>query len=287
MLAAPEKKRRNRWGRKEPRLNGDGAPKPLFFIPSDLEMCKLLAPQIKAREPWAYQALPSRYFSPLLGRGYHGAPERASALASDPYTYLELYPGQPEFMFVQQIYKLGPMGKDKLQDAGHSFPRKYHYRALPHEMMCIVCAASFEIGAVQHGLPITLHPLDIDFYPDWPAFKLGKTTILFECDRDKASLESNLAQSSAIDGKLENYLKIVDDGFDGMVLFFVTTQHRRSEIIDLIKKVIDRHHYPHKYAAKIGVMHIEYDQFTKRPPPTDWAVVNGYERAGHAPFKFT
>ncbi len=285
-MEAALKKRRNRWGKKEPRLNQRGEPKPLIFIEQDLDICKLLAPQIRAREPWSYQYLPTKYFAPLLGRGVLGVAERVSALASDPYSYLQLAPGQPQFMFVQQIYRLGPMGRDKLKGAGFVFPRRYHYRALPHELMCIVCAASFEIGAARHNLRIRQHPIDIDFFPDWPSFKLGKTTVLFECDRNKASLESDIEGSSAIEGKLENYLSIIHEGFDGMVLFFVTEHYRQTEIIELIKKVIDRRGYPHRYAAQIGVMYIEYDQFTKRPPPADWAVTNSYERAGHSPFSF-
>ena len=280
------KKYRKRWGKKEPRLKEDGSVKPLLFIEQDLELCKLLAPQIALREPWSYQYLPTKYFSPLLGRGVRGVPRRASALASDPYSYLQLAPGQAEFYFVEQIYRLGPMGKDELKGAGYKFPKGYHYRAIPHELMCIVCAASFEIGAKKHGLSIKRHSIKIDFYPDWSPFKLGKTTVLFECDRDTASLESSLERSSAIEGKLENYLSVIKDGFDGMVIFFVTTNYRQSEIIELIKKVIDRRRHPHAYAAQIGVMCIEYDQFTKRPLPTDWAVTKSYERAGHDPFSF-
>jgi hypothetical protein len=285
-MEAAQRKYRDRWGKKEPRLNEDGSLKPVFFTGQDLEICKLLAPQINAREPWSYQYMLTKYFGPVLGRGPQGAGDRVSELASDPYSYLELAPGQPEFMFVQQIYRLGPMGKDKLKKAGYTFPRRYHYRAFPHELMCIVCAASFEIGARKHGLSLKQQSMKLDFFPDWPPFKLGTTTVLFECDRNTASLESNLEQSSAIEGKLENYLSIIHKGFGGMVIFFVTTHYRQSEIIELIKKVIDRKRYPHAYAAQIGVMYIEYDQFTKRPLPTDWAVKNSYERAGHAPFSF-
>lgn len=283
----------SRWGKKGRRRKKDGRPIPLLFGPRDLEICRLLAPQIEARSPWAYQYLPTSYFAPLQQRGLVALPARVSELASEPYCYLELA-DQPKNNYRDQIYQLGNAGRDQLKEAGYQFP-KYHYRKVPHELMACISAASFEIGARESGLTITPDPLTLDIYPDWPAFRINDTHVLLEVDLDSETLKSDSPHVSSISGKFEQYLKIIDDRtFNGMILFVTTRQTRVELMIDVLKSVIDKYEkgnsrrpYPHEYAEHFGFTHIEYDRWlSKIPKPSGRAVTQGWIRAGHEPFSF-
>jgi hypothetical protein len=274
-----EAKRKSRWVE----------PPPIkLFTGSDLEICKLLAPSAFAREPWGYQCLPSKYFGPLLGRSQANTARRASELRGKPrYTKLS---EQPHNFYRELIFQIDQAGIEQLRDAG--FDVKLRSRPVPHELLASCIAASFEIGARQHDLPIVIHPtVKLAAHPDWPLFTLAGRTVFVEADTGSETINPNVdTHVTNIRQKFEHYLQVVKDRVVRKPLFlFITTTPRRSvSFIECLKKVIDTKDFPHQYAECFGFASIKYDRFLNTIPElTPWAITTRYQRAGHDPFVFT
>jgi hypothetical protein len=261
--------RRSRWVK--PKLK-------VVFQPTDLSICKLLTPYAHVRDPWGYTYLPSNYFAPLLERGSGHVPDRLTELRAGEYVIL---PDQPRTNSRYLIYQLGKAGAAEVREEGFKF--ELEPRSLSHELGACIVAASFELGARKHGLPIQILPTpDIAKRPDWPVFSLAGREVLIEFDTGSESLD-------VIERKYECYLEVIDQKMlKRPLLLFITTKKLRVEnMVEKLKRTIDQKHYPYKYAENFAFGSIEYDRFlNKIPKPTDWAVTAQYQRAGHAPFSF-
>lgn len=283
--------RHSRWS-DEPRRDSAGQPIAVRFGESDLEICKLLAPSTNCRAPWSYQYLPSTYFPAILQRG--GAlKRRLDWLTDEPNWYIQR-PVQPRNLSRELIYALHKRGADELREAGIEVP-KYRLRPIPHELMACLCAASFEIGARVHDLPITTHEWPVgNLRPDWLPFQIGPTLVLLEADTGSETLYSK-EDATTISGKFEQYLQLLTDGMlrrtfrtkDILVLFVTTRETRRDSMVEVLKKVIDGLGLAHEYAAHFGFSAIKYDRFLNTiPKPSDWIVRSPHLRAGFDPMSF-
>jgi hypothetical protein len=264
-MDARTKTRRSRWDDPSPAK---------MFTESDLEICKLLAPSIQAREPWGYHYLPTSYFGPLLNRGLHGAGNRANALRGQPhYTTLA---EQPHDNYRQLIYQLYRGGAEALREAGYEI--KLHPRATSHELLACIIAASFEIGARQNNLPLKLlHVDDLPAIPDWPVFQMQGRAVFIEADMGTESIGGKVAE------KLERYHKLIDDKMvrRPIILFVTIMPDRCGTFLEELR------YHPREYAEYFATTSIRYDRFLNTIPPlSGWAVTTGYQRAGHEPFKF-
>jgi hypothetical protein len=156
-------------------------------------------------------------------------------------------------------------------------------RSLSHELGACLVAASTELGARRHNLPIELLPMpDIDKRPDWPFYSLAGFQVLEEFDTGSESLE-------VIERKFECYLDAIDRKiFRRPIVRFTTTKKLRvANMIEKLKRTIDNKRYPYKYADHFAFGSIEYDRFlNKIPKPGDWAITTQYERASGTPFSF-
>jgi hypothetical protein len=244
----------------------------LTFNEGDLEICNLLSP---TRAPWGYQYLPSGYFPALLNRR-EGMKDRLGPLSRPPNTYLKI-PEQPHNNYRDLIYSLDSKGADELREAGHTVPR-LHLRKLPHELMACCIGASFEIGATKHELPITIHTVSNDFYPDWPVFSLaGSPPIYIEADLATETLDTRKADATSIAGKFVEYIKLLEKE-DIIVLFITTRDTRRDSMAGLLGSTLKPHQ--REMARHFGFMSIQYDRFVNTIPKlSDWAVSSRYHRA--------
>lgn len=283
--------RHSRWS-DEPRRDATGKPIAVRFGEADLEVCKLLAPYMACRAPWSYQYLPSTYIPAILQRGT-ALKRRLDWLTDEPNWYVQR-PVQPRSLTRELIYALDKRGADELREAGIDVP-KYRLRPLSHELMACLCAASFEIGARKHGLPIrTFEWPTSSLRPDWLPFQLGQTLVLLEADTGSETLYSK-EDATTISGKFEQYLQMIDDGSlrrafrtkDIVVLFVTTRPTRRDSMIEVLKKVIDDLGLRHGFAEHFAFAAIKYDRFLNTiPKPSDWIVATPHPRAGFGPMSF-
>jgi hypothetical protein len=270
--------RRSRW---------NDPPPVKIFTESDLDICKLLASSILARDPWGYHYLPTSYFGPLLERGNQGAGHRVNALRGRPhYTALA---EQPHDNYRQLIYQLYRGGADALCEAGHKI--RPHSRPTSHELMACIIAASFEIGAREHRLPISIVPnLQLPIHPDWRIFTLQGRSVFIEADTASETINPHAnSQATSIREKFDHYLDLIAAKTVKRPLFlFVTTSATRcNSFIETLKLAIDAKDCPHEYAEHFGFTSMAYDRFLNTIPPlSGWAVTREYQRAGHQPFKF-
>lgn len=276
-----ETKRRSRWV---------DPPTVTHFSETDLEICKLLTPVFGIRDPWGYGYLPSSYFSGLLNRGVKGTPKRVSELRGKPH-YVELAE-QPRNNYRQQIFRLSDAGEDEVAAAAGGLKIRRHPRAVSHELMACIIAASFEVGAREYGTSITLHPkLNLPIIPDWPIFDFAGRTVFIEADTGSMTINpKNESEASSIRLKYEHYLKLLHDqklGPDALFLFVTTREHRCGSLIETLKFTIDKFDCPHEYADQFAFTSIEYDRFLNTIPVLSaWAVTRPYLRAGCEPFRF-
>jgi hypothetical protein len=233
--------------------------------------------------------LPSHYFAPLLGRGTQGVARRVAELRGKPY-YVALAE-QPHNNYRPFIYQLAKAGAEEVRESGYD--AKLRSRPVAHELMACLIAASFEIGAKKHAIPITLASapaIDLPIEPDWPPFILEGRTVFIEADMGTETINADAeSQATNIRDKFERYLHVIHQKAVRRPLFlFVTTRKsRRDAFVELLKRVIDRNGYPYAYAERFGFASIEYDRFLNEiPKPSGWAVTVGYLRAGHEPFSF-
>ena len=283
--------RHSRWS-DEPRRDSAGKPIPIRFGENDLEVCKLLASSTVCRAPWSYQYLPSTYIPAILQRG-DALKRRLDWLTDEPNWYVQR-PVQPRNLSRELIYALDKRGADELREAGIEVP-KYRLRPLPHELMACLCAASFEIGARAHGLPIRTHEWPIaNPRPDWVPFQLGTGLILLEADTGSETLYSR-EDATTISGKFDQYLQLIHDGSlrrvfrtkDVLVLFVTTRPTRRDSMIEVLKKVIDGLGLEHELAEHFAFSAIKYDRYLNTlPKPSDWIVTSDHLRAGFGPINF-
>ena len=282
--------RHSRWS-DEPRRDEHGKPVPIRFHEADLDVCKLFAPGTN-RYPWSYQYLPTSYIIALLRRGSN-LKRRLDWLTDEPNWFLQR-PVQPRNLSRELIYALHKRGADELREAGIEVP-KYRLRPLSHELMACLCAASFEIGARIHEMPIKTHEWPIGILrPDWLPFQIGPTLVLLEADTGSETLYSK-EDATTISGKFEQYLQLIQDETlrrtfktkDVLVLFVTTRQTRRDSMIEVLKKVIDSLGLEHEYAAHFAFSAIKYDRFLNTiPKPSDWIVASDHARAGIGPVNF-
>jgi hypothetical protein len=263
--------RRSRWA--DPKFH-------VHFHEPDLNICKLLTPDTIAREPWGYTYLPTNYFAPLLGRGEGSVPNRLAQLRAKP-NYITLA-DQPRNNYRSLVYQLATAGADEVREA-LAVRIRLEPRALAHELGACLIASSIELGARKHDLPIQVIPTPpMERRPDWPIFTLAGRAVLIEFDTGTESLE-------VIEGKYEVYLQALEDKLFRRPLFlFITTKKFRVEnLMERLKRTIDKHKYPYAYAERFAFGAMEYDRFLNTiPKPSGWAVTYPYQRAGHEPFRF-
>lgn len=262
-------KRRSRWK----------DPKPVkYFGETDLEICRLLAPG--ARAPWGYQYLPSNYFAPLLHRGKDGITNRLPQLRGAPH-YLEL-PEQPHDNYRQLIYKLGKGGAAELRTQGYEV--SLENRAMPHELMACLIAASFEIGAAQHNLPIEFRDYPhVSMRPDWPIFTLNHREVFIEADTGSETIER-------IEEKCTHYLELLyEKKFRKPLFLFITakTHLRPDNMVQALMRAMKQGKYHENYAERFAFGTMDYDRYLNTlPKPSGWAVTQHYQRANFPPFSF-
>jgi hypothetical protein len=280
-----ESKRNSRWNNK-PKRGPDGKPKPFQFVASDFPILQLLSPDYATREPWSYRRLPSSYITSLLDRGRWGGLDRLRDLAVEGYV---CKPEQPLNNFRPLIFGLGKKGERELHVTGAS-DAAIEDRRLAHELMRCICAASFEVGARKHNLPLSFEPVKTHIRPDWPSFRLDNHLVFLEADVDSETLYSNRPNTTKISGKMIEYLDLIVERRlkDAMVLFITVDPVRCNSMIEVLKRVIDERGFDHKLAAQFGFTHIDYNRYIDRIPKlTDWAVRQKWQRAGRQePFCF-
>jgi hypothetical protein len=263
--------RRSRWVSPKRRVN---------FHEGDIAICKLLTPNIRARYPWGYTYLPTRYFAPLLQRGARGTPNRLSALRGADYLRI---PDQGRNNCRDIVWQLGKAGAAEVRDLGFTFDPDS--RPLPHELGACLVAANIELGARKCELPIDLISIPrLTKRPDWPVFRLCGHAVLLEFDTGTES-------SAAIKGKYECYLQLLHSQTISKLLFlFVTTKPNRIDgvLIQTLKDMIDQHQYPYAYAQNFVFGYMKYDRhLNKIPEPSGWVVTEPLQRAGSLePFLF-
>ena len=267
-----ETKRRSRWDNKK-------SDAPFRWEESDLDICKLFAPNVPAHNPWGYTYLPSSFVPVLLDRGAY-AKKRLRPLCD--HRFLRK-PEQPRNNYRNIIYALESKGADKLKEI--DFQAQVRQRRLAHELQSCMIAASFEIGARKHNHSIKIKDAITDeVRPDWHIFTVGKSApIYIEADTDSEDLTSSNPQANTIEGKFEAYLSLIKQGVLGksLILFFTVLPSRRDSMVALLKDVMDTHHLPYKYADHFGFMAIPFDRYlNKLPDPTPWALTHDYKRAG-------
>jgi hypothetical protein len=264
--------RRSRWDTRKRGI--------VRFEESDFEICRLLS---STREPWGYQYLPTSYFITLLNRGL-GIRARLPKLSS--HNYIQL-PEQPRNNFRDLVYALNRAGVAELRAAGINVPTPA-LRRLPHELLCCITAASFEYGALKHGLSISLSDVEGKIYPDWPIFKMGNHHIFLEADMGSETLEGQTT-ATTIWEKYERYLELFNNRVhNGLAVFVTVRESRKEAMIELLKKVIDAKGYKHRLARNFIFKDISYDRYiSKVPKLTDWAVAEDYQQAGNLTFNFT
>src|ERR1700752_256839 len=274
--------RNSRWS-DAPRII-DGRPEPFRFGPSDIRIFKLVAYGVPAREPWTYRYLPTSYFAPLLGRGSSGIPNRLTKLYRRPQSSLAR-PPQPMNNCRDLIYMLGRNGAKELRNEGLHIPtlKSGH---LPHDLKACMIAASFEYGAASHDLTMELAPKPQNLSPDWTAFKVTGRVVYVEADMGSERLQDTGRDATTITAKYEGYLQhIAMEQLSNVVVLFDTNAPERMDgMIELLKEVIDHHHYPHEYAEQFAFRWMGFDRFVNAIPKlTDWAVSGEWKRAGRIP----
>ena len=272
--------RRSRW--EEP----DGTVK---LVPSDLAILKLLVAGTEAREPWGYTYLPTSYFADLLGRGREGIQKRITELRKLP-RYIALAE-QPRDIYRDLIYKLGRGAVSELDEEG--ITAKLTKRAVAHELLACMTAASFELASLTREKPIHIaHPSHLSIHPDWPIFTFCGRTVFIEADMGTETNKPTRgpdATSSNIGNKFRRYLQLIASREVKNPFFaFITCKPHRIEGWDeTLRRVIDADGYDQDYAEHFGFMPVKYDRFLSSIPKlSTWAATEAYVRPGFEPFRF-
>ena len=99
-------------------------------------------------------------------------PKRLRKLSDKPYRYIRK-PDQPRNNFRDLIYALDIRGADEIREVGNAVGRPSN-RALPHELMACIIAASFEYGAkdTDANIDFEFKLPELGLRPDWRPFRL-------------------------------------------------------------------------------------------------------------------
>jgi hypothetical protein len=272
--------RRSRWVDPE---------KAIQFGTADLDICKLLTPGTVARQPWGYTYLPSGYFAGLLRRGHKGIKNRLANLRANPH-YVTLA-DQPSNAHRDLIYRIGRGGVARLEDEG--VVAKARSKALPHELLACVIAASFEIASARLQRPIqAVLRRELAVQPDWPPFRFFGRTIFIEADMGTETNRPTRgpdATRSNIANKFTRYLSLaVGCEIENPFFAFLTCKPGRIEgWVETLMRVIDTNGYDQDHAECFGFMAVEYDRFLNTIPMLSaWAATDPFVRPGFEPFRF-